>query len=185
MKAQTSIVLALVVLMLSSFTFAGELVLETSTYLPMKVNIESDVSKYALMFDLSKLPENCQIDLAHMVLTADLDESVETPMNLVVYPVTQTWLSSEVSLTGSTVSYSEYYSCIGLTSGKTDQAVDFPITEIVRAWVSGTLMNNGLIVMGFEDASSSLDISTDKPSVKAKLTIYYSIDDRALSVGNK
>ncbi|MEZ5359641.1 MAG: DNRLRE domain-containing protein [Candidatus Zixiibacteriota bacterium] len=172
------LIVLLITIITTSVAFAGELTIGASGSLSMRVNAEADVSKYTLKFDLSELPENCEIDLAYVVLNATLDETIETPVNLVVYPVSESWQSSEISLTSSTISYSEEYSCIGLTKGKDLQSIDFPITNMVKAWVDGSLENNGLIIMGLENADSALEISTDTPGVKAELKVFYSINDR-------
>ena len=169
---------ALVVAMLfCNALFASELKIESSAYLPVRAAFETNTSKFLIRFNLEKLSENVDIDLAYIRLKADIDTTVTTKLNLIVYPVTEFWTASETPSVKTEIAYADTLPILGITKGKGSQDIELIVTELVQAWTSGSLDNNGIIIMGLENSESALDIYTEKPGVKAELTVLYSMSE--------
>lgn len=160
-------------IMTASLAWCGELVLEPAAYAPLQARTGADVSQYLVKFDLDTIPSTATIDMAVLTLNVDLDTTITTPLNLMAYPVIESWNGS-VSPIIRTVEYQESKSFLGPLGGKIDQEAEIKVTSLVQAWVSGKISNNGLILMVHENPESKLDLKTEKLGTIAKLEVYYS-----------
>lgn len=161
------------------FSHCGELSLETSTYLPVKASAESVTSKFLLKFDLTAIPSNAIIDLAFLNITADLDSEIMTPLNLIVYPVIESWESSTTPVVKQSIAVDDSLSYVGVLGGKTGQDVEFIVTDLIQAWASDEMANNGIVIMPLEKPESSLDVYSAKPGIIAELKVLYSVSPEA------
>jgi hypothetical protein len=158
----------------SAFTMAGELQIESSTYLPLKTAFNSNISRFLVKFDLTGIPQNANIDLAYIRFNANIDTTISTPLNLAVYPVTESWTASETPVINGEIAFTDSLSVLGISGKKGPQEIELVVTELVQAWVDGNLVNNGIVIMGLENSESELDVYTDKPGVIASVTVLYS-----------
>jgi len=152
---------------------AEKTTIESASSLPIKADAESGICKYLIKFDVSSIPEDATVDMALVHATIDLDTTVSTPLNVVAYPVTETWVSSETPSIGVPVSYVDSMIYPAFFSDKTGQELEILLTELVQAWVSGELPNHGIIVMGLEHPESAINIYTGKLGVTAELFVSY------------
>ncbi|NMC43204.1 MAG: DNRLRE domain-containing protein [candidate division Zixibacteria bacterium] len=157
----------------ATVSWCGELVLEPAAYLPVQTRVGGEVSRHLIKFDLDSIPSTAIVDLAVLTLNVDLDTTITAPLNLMAYPVSVSWTGS-VSPTITTVEYLQDESFLGPLGGKIDQEAELKVTDLVQAWVSGKMSNNGLILMAHENPDSRLDLKTEKLGAVAKLEIYYS-----------
>lgn len=156
-----------------SVSFGGELKLESSSYLPVQSATYGKVNEYLIKFNLTELPANVKIIWAIMSLKVDVDSTINKPLNLMVHPVSGNWTPSDIPATVSSLSKIDTMSYIGLLDRRTGAQTDFFIKNLVQAWSSGTLVNNGLAVTVLEHPESELSVYTDLPGVKATLKILY------------
>ncbi len=157
----------------ATIAWCGELTLDPSAYAPVSAQVGGEISKHLVKFDLDTISSNATIDMAILTLNVDLDTTITTPLNLMAYPITESWTGSASPMV-TTVEYQESESLVGPLGGKIDQDAEFKVTNLVQAWVSGKISNNGLILMVHESPESKLDLKTERLGAVATLTVYYS-----------
>ncbi|MDD4052311.1 MAG: DNRLRE domain-containing protein [candidate division Zixibacteria bacterium] len=164
---------AMALFLTATIAWCGELTLDPAAYAPVQTQVGGEVSKHLVKFDLDTIPSNATIDLAVLTVNVDLDTMNTGPLNLMAYPISESWTGSGSPVV-TTVEYEESESLLGPLRGKIDQEGEFVVTDLVQAWVSGKKSNNGLILMVYENPESKLDLKTEKLGAVAKLTVFYS-----------
>jgi len=168
-----SIAVALVLLLTATQVLAGRVELEAEGHLAFKTNMEAQRSSFALMFDLSEIPKDANVDLAELMITVDVDSTMGKYANVLVYAATDSWTPSAFSSTTEPTAYDTLYVNNFLqTTGET--AVEINVTGLVQMWHSGKLDNNGFLVAVHNNTEMQFSLRGQTGSWQATLKVFYS-----------
>lgn len=156
-----------------SIVSGDEIILKSSDYLKVKAESEIYVNQCAIRFDLASIPENALIEDAFIVVNMELDTAISTPLNLIAYPVTESWEKS-VTPSNTVPAYKDSLILIGIPRGKAAQDIEFQARDLVQAWISEELSNNGIIITILEQPKSKMDVNLKPSGAIAELHVIYS-----------
>lgn len=139
-----------------------------------------DVYRSLVQFDLCSLfcnsiPPNSCIDHACLELWIYRNEIQAGSINLNVYRILQTWSENQVTWNNQPLIGSSADGTQSVAAGDSGK-IEIDITDLAEGWYKGTIVNNGLLIKGKEDANDLVGFYSRKfpnTSLWPKLTVIY------------
>lgn len=163
-------------LLLGGSAFAGHLSIEPTSFVATRNAQDSLPNEFAVQYDLSGLPGDVRIDLAELVVSADIgSDQPNALVDILVGPASTEWTGS-VEVSTQPVPTTDSLTFIDVASVGQDSEININVTELVRQWLSERLDNNGLVIRLQQEGevSSSLIVDTEGLLPAAKLSVYFS-----------
>jgi hypothetical protein len=168
-----TIVAVLLFILIPSFTMAYEANLSSSDYLAVKSSYDSQVSSFLIKFDMPQCLNNTRIDMAILTMTVSIDSA--NGGDAVVYcgPLINSWQGSETPAVMESPEIDNSIMSYIMVNPLDEVEIKIDIAEIVQAWVSGHIDDNGILVSIYNGQVTYFDISQLTNGAKANLIIKY------------
>jgi hypothetical protein len=159
---------------------AAELTIPVTEYAVISSQNESEGSKILFKFDLSGLPQGSYIDFAGLNFKLQADTLIGDMFEFEAFPLTMDWSASTINWNVLQSVLGDAYVDTMVSSGMLNQSertdIYIDATDIVHAWVSGRLDNNGILLQGSVKVVEYPTLVSDDSFVNgavAQLKIFY------------
>lgn len=153
---------------------AGHVDVDATAHTVVKDAANVSSTDVAVLFDLTAVPGDANIDLAELQITADFDPADRSVVNIFTHAALSDW-AGELNLTNESVVTSDTLFCSRLLVPATDAAVRIDVTSIVQRWHTGDLANYGFVVsMTVGGEPESLSVTDESGGIKLRLSVFYS-----------
>ncbi|UCE24386.1 MAG: DNRLRE domain-containing protein [Candidatus Zixiibacteriota bacterium] len=153
---------------------AGHVRLKASDYCIVGDAKTAPSDGLVLKFDISKIPSEMNIDLAHLVIGLDIDAESARTVNIAAHAITSGW-KTEADLTDKSIGTVDSLFATAFAAVTDSSRVRIDVTDLVIRWHSGILDNNGLIITVLESTEvKSLEVTESLGEIKAELSVFFS-----------
>lgn len=161
---------ALLILATMQPAVGGELLLKPTKTGVFASTVNGPANAGGIYFDLTAIPEGATVDLAELMIHADVDTALGTAVHIRVKAATEVWDGSPL-VQASTVAVNDTTVAGNFIGTGESQSTHFLVTRTVRGWLAGTLSNHGFIVRlgGHEEALMRLSGGGVSPEVALRV----------------
>lgn len=173
MKTFSYALVIMIALALAVSVLAGHLSLSPTGHVPISTSTTDVNIGFAIVFDISKIPADANIDLAELRIIISSDTTLSKSIDIVAYAATSSWISSGLS-SSTAISKTDSLASSQFALNGESRWMEINVNHIVNLWHKGELANRGFYIEILGNNSKSLILNRDGSDWKAELSIYFS-----------